>query len=174
MPTPRSPALPRIRTARVRGRRVLRFASYDDLLTEARTCATTPVRTLGNWTCAQILNHLAAGIDLATLGTSARVVWFLRAVAPLLKQRFLTKPMAPGFSFPEAFRADFEGPPEQPVSQAVERLEAAIARLREQGPVHEHPVFGRLNATEWEQLILRHSEMHLSVIVPSDTSVTRT
>jgi hypothetical protein len=45
-------------------------------------------------------------------------------------------------------------------------MERAVARLRQTHVRAPHPLFGSLSAEEWDQLHMRHSEMHLSFIVP--------
>ncbi len=40
--------------------------------------------------------------------------------------------------------------------------------LQHVGPTHNHPIFGKLDAKEWEELILIHSAHHLSFLVPRE------
>lgn len=163
---PISPAPRPVNTARVSGRRKLTYSSFSDLLDDADHLASQPVRTLGNWNYSQILQHLAASVEFATGGAPARVTWWLRMSAPLLKQQFLTKSIPAGFKFPTQFREAYEGQAEVPVADAFQRLRAAILLLQQSGPQHAHPLFGMLSAAEWELLTLRHAELHMSFVLP--------
>ncbi len=52
-----------INTKQVTDRRVVKYADYNDFLVDAEHLAGQPVRTLGNWSQAQIYEHLALSLD---------------------------------------------------------------------------------------------------------------
>ncbi|MCE9554629.1 MAG: DUF1569 domain-containing protein, partial [Planctomycetes bacterium] len=54
----------KINTAKVAGRRPLRFASTDEVLAEVERLVAAPqVQPLGNWSLAQAISHLARSLD---------------------------------------------------------------------------------------------------------------
>jgi len=154
-----------INTAGVAGRRQLRFSSYEDILDDVHQLASAPTQSLGNWSLGQICQHLASAMDMATDGPPFYPAWYVRLVAPMLKNRFLTRPMKPGFKLPK--NAGTLLPPEISTSDGVATLERAIARIQQTTEFKPHPVFGRMTGDEWHQLEFRHSEMHLSFIEAS-------
>jgi hypothetical protein len=156
-----------IDTARVTGRRHLHFSSLDDILADTELLARCPeLRTLGNWSAGQVFTHLAVVMNKSIDGFTARppaTVRFLLRL--LLKRRFLTRPMAPGFKLPARAQAEI-GPPPVGAGEALEDLRRAIDRLRAEERRSPHPVFGPLTRAEWDQLHCRHAELHLSFLVP--------
>jgi hypothetical protein len=85
----------------------------------------------------------------------------------LLKRRFLTKPMAAGIKPPSKLMTEL-GPPPTRLEEGLQCVRQAIGRLRTETKRASHPVIGTLTANEWEQLHCRHSELHLSFLVPMD------
>jgi hypothetical protein len=87
--------------------RAIRFESIDDLLAEIdRIVAADRAGTLrqtGNWTPGTILGHVAAWINYAWEGypPGSHPPWFIRAVARLMRNRLLTKPMMRGMRIPK-------------------------------------------------------------------------
>lgn len=158
-----------VKTARVSGRRKLQFADFSQLLADARQMAHTPVRTLGNWSAGQILDHLAEAANCPFDGYgSLRAPWYLRYfVVPFIKNNVLTRPMSPGFNLPQKAT---ELLPQSDITpqEAYVKLERALARFATEIPRYPHPLLGTLAFQEWVALTLRHSEMHLSFIVPAE------
>lgn len=52
-----------VNTKKVSGRRELRFNSFNDLLAEAERLCAGEVKMLGNWTLAQMFEHIASGVN---------------------------------------------------------------------------------------------------------------
>lgn len=153
-------------TDRVQGRRSLRFESLDDILREAECVATHPGRTLGNWSVAEILDHLANSIRAAYEGPDARVSWMIRWIlAPLIRSSVLNQPMRPGTSLPKVMSHFLPGD-DPTTGESLEKLRTWIARMRTEKPPLEHPIFGKLSHDNWVKLHLRHAELHLSFILP--------
>jgi hypothetical protein len=48
----------------------------------------------------------------------------------------------------------------------LNELRAAIDRLNREPKRAPSPVFGKMTREEWDQLHLRHAELHLSFFVP--------
>jgi hypothetical protein len=153
-----------VKTKHVAGRRELQFHSQDEVLADAQRLAAGHTRTLGNWSLGQILSHLARSVEAAIDGTLPRPPWWLAWVIRGLKQRFLTKPMPAGFQLPRR-RAENLLPPATSTAEGLAQLQAAVARMRREGIVHPHPAFGVMTAHEWDQLFLRHAELHLSFVL---------
>jgi len=152
-----------VSTKNVLGRRMVRYESLHDLLADAEKLASGDVRTLGNWTFGQILMHLAMSLNSSIDGTGfmlpAPICWLMSA---LMKRRFLTKPIPPGFTSPASFTPDPTS-----VSVGLEALRSAIGRQELESNRALHPAFGRISHHEWNEFNLRHSEMHMSFVVPS-------
>lgn len=152
-------------TKRVEGRRRLRYTSYDDLLADARQLASAPRKQLGNWSLAQICRHLSGALAIPIDGTQVKPFFLLRWIGPLLKKRFCTQTMKPGFQVPRA--ATKLLPCEGEDAAAIAELEAAVRRLQKTTNRLPHPIFGPMTNEEWDQFQLRHAELHMSFIVPA-------
>jgi len=48
-----------------------------------------------------------------------------------------------------------------PTGEGAARLAAAWARLQRAAPTVDNPIFGHLTHDEWQQMHLRHAELHL-------------
>lgn len=149
------------------GRRQLRFNNLEEILADAETLATGSPRTLGKWTFAQILEHISQAMTCSLDGFDMQAPWFARVfIAPLVKNSFLTKTMKPGFRLPESAQRLL---PASDVSldAALENLRQVIARYQTEQATQPHPFLGRLTPQENILLHLRHSELHLSFVVPA-------
>ncbi len=153
-----------VETGKVAGRRPLHFSNYDELLDCARKLSQGPTRQLGNWSLGQICKHLAVTIDSSMDGPAFKPPFLLRLVGPLLKKRFLSRPMQSGFKLPKT--AGKLLPPETTTADGLEHLERSVARLDQVPARAPHPVFGKLSRDQWDQLQFRHGELHLSFIEP--------
>jgi hypothetical protein len=158
-----------IDTAKVSDRRQLRFESLDDLVSEVdRLENAREIRTLGNWSAGQVLEHLATSLNKSIDGYKNPVPAVFRVVLRLfMKQSFLTKPLSAGFKLPAKAEAEmWSGSASVP--EGAQALRAAIGRLKSQTHREPHPVIGPLSVAEWNQFHCRHAEMHLSFLVPVD------
>ena len=154
-------------TAAVQGRRKLTFRSFDDVLADAEKLVSSPNTTmLGNWPLGQLFAHLAATINGSIDGMSGRVPWFLRPVGFMMKGRILKKGMSAGFQLPKE-RLERAYPAASSPQEGLEKLRAAVARLKHERMTAQHPFFGKLTHEEWAQLHLRHAELHLSFANPA-------
>src|SRR5436305_15072328 len=91
-----------IDTARVGSRRELRFNSLDDIAAEVeRLAAAKEIKTLGNWSSGQVLQHLAMTMQNSIDGFPSFVPAAIRLFLRLfMKRRILTTPMSAGFKLP--------------------------------------------------------------------------
>lgn len=156
-----------INTKQVSGRCRRRFEHLDQVVVEVHSLADQPTRQLGNWSLGQICHHLGVGMQQCT--TAERlfpVPFYLRVLGPWLRRRVLTRGLPRGFQLPP------EGaillPPPVSVEEGIATLEAGIAALATTTRRVPHPVFGAMNVAQWNQFHLRHAEMHLSFIAPTE------
>src|SRR5262245_7549438 len=96
-----------INTAKVAGRRKLRFESLDAIAADIDSLASAKeVKALGNWTPGQILKHLAIVMNCAIDGMAHRPPWHVRAflfvARPIFLKKILNNGMPPGFALPPA------------------------------------------------------------------------
>jgi hypothetical protein len=157
----------------VRGRRDLRFTSFDDLLADAENLVSSPqTRTLGNWPLAQLLTHLALGIDVSIDGIAAKAPWSTRLMGVFIKGRILREGVPPGFKLPRDVEAGMFPAAASP-QEALESLRRAVVRTQVEEMSARHPVFGKLSHEEWTQLHLGHAALHLSFAVPAGSPTHR-
>lgn len=167
----------RIESAQVRGRRRLRFENFEEPLADARQLAAGKYRALGNWSLGQALGHLGQAMQGSVDGGTFRVRWWLKIIGPIfIKPRLLRGHFPAGFKLPGRAERVLVPPNDLSFDEGLNRLQAGIERLRSTDQRGSHPVFGKLNVAEWDQLHLRHCELHLSFFVPeepaSDTEAT--
>ena len=156
-----------IKTAKVTGRRVLKFQAVDEILADAERLATGEIRCLGSWSAGQILKHLAITINNSVDGVDMQVPWFVRVMARLFKNHFLTAPMKPGFQMPKHMEPHFMPPLNVSVAEGLSALRLALDRYRTAPSLAPSPAFGKLTRDECDRLHQRHAEMHLSFLVPA-------
>jgi len=155
-----------VKTAKVTGRRELHFHSLADVLDDAEQLASGEVKALGNWSLGQALTHLAVMMNHSIDGAPYTVPRILRLIGPLIKRRILYKPMSAGYRLTKNVASVLVPSDTISTADGLESLRAAIHRLQTEHGRKPHAVFGRLTPSEWEQLHLRHSELHLSFFVP--------
>jgi Protein of unknown function (DUF1569) len=145
------------------GRRILRYGSLDEIMPDVERLLHGHT-TVGNWSLAQILRHVAAVmrrvVDLPATTPQDPSKW----VGEEKKREVFESGMLP---------EGIVGPPEvMPAEVLGERVEAeglrrAIEHYKaSSGPVIVHRVFGRLTKAEWDRLQLIHVAHHLSFAVP--------
>jgi hypothetical protein len=156
-----------IKTSKVTGRRELHFTNLGDMMADAEVlCSSKPVTALGNWRLGNALEHLARSMDMALDGAQFTSPWFVRLLGRWIKKRMLTQPMRPGFQLP-AYAAKYLIPQDEcEMHEALAHLHAAVARSMATTHRHPSPLLGPLTVEEWDQLHLRHAELHLSFFVP--------
>ena len=156
-----------VETAKVVGRRQVRFVNLGEVAADVEHLAAGKIRTLGNWSPGQILWHLATVMNSSIDGTTLRAPWYMRLFAPLMKRRMLTKGMPAGFKLSPEFAAVFE-PPTTSLEQGLETFRTAVRRQQTESHRTPSPFLGEMTREEWEQLHCRHAELHLSFLLPED------
>jgi hypothetical protein len=154
-----------VNTAKVAGRRLLKFDTLDDILADVERLAQDKVRAIGNWSPGQNLTHLAIIMNGCMGGIPYKAPFYLRAVAWFLKNNFVKNPMPAGFDLPKAAAALLV-PGETSWEDGVQTIRVAIARMKTEPQRHPHPVLGALTRAQWDQLHCRHCELHLSFLIP--------
>jgi hypothetical protein len=161
-----SAAIP-VNTAKVSGRRELHFSKIAEIQTDAENLARQNVQQLGNWTPGTALAHLARTMKMSLDGADFRPPFMIRLFAPLIKKRLLRGPMKPGFKLPEKAAEELIPKTSVTTEQGLSELRSVIDRLNREPNRAPSPVFGQMTREEWDQLHLRHAELHLSFFVPS-------
>lgn len=157
-------------TAAQTQRRNLQFTTLDEVRDDIQALAAGSYVTVGNWSFAQILDHLGSAMNSSLDGFSFQGPWFVRwCVAPFIKNSILTKQMKPGFKLPKKFSSYLPNE-DCTMDDALPKVLAAIERFDEEIPTADHPFFGKMASEEWMSLHLRHAELHLSFVVPTATA----
>ncbi|NQV26657.1 MAG: DUF1569 domain-containing protein [Rhodopirellula sp.] len=154
-------------TAEKAHRRNLEFTTLDEVRADIETVAAGSYVTVGQWSFAQILDHLGSSLNASLDGFPFKGSWFVRwCVSPFIKNSILTKQMKPGFRLPKKF-SSYLPSEDCTMDDALHKVLTAIKRFEKEIPVADHPFFGKMASEEWMCLHLRHAELHLSFVVPT-------
>ncbi|WP_435016291.1 DUF1569 domain-containing protein [Tundrisphaera sp. TA3] len=150
-------------------RRSLRFDGIEPMLVDVEALAAAEregtLRSFGNWTLGQSLNHLASWVDFAYTGLPIKLPFFVRWLVRPLKKKMLAGPLRPGVKLPKTPGGTL-ATEVVPTDEGLAHLRQSFARLAAEPPTLPHPLFGRLTHDEWMALHLRHAELHLSFLHP--------
>lgn len=155
-----------VNTAKVSGRRTLRFQTLEEMLADVENLAGVPTRTLGNWSFGQILDHVAMWLEFPLDGFPITIPWYIRWLVWPFKGTMIRSAMRPGFNWGEREAKLVTPQREVSVGEGLARLRRVIARWRSEQPKYPSPLLGKLTPQQWEQFQLRHAEHHLSYVVP--------
>lgn len=148
-------------------RRELSFNNLDEAVAEAERLASGQVRTTGNHSFGQILEHLARTHDMSTGKiVGPRPPLFMRLMMPIMKNMII-KDVKPGFKLPAKAEAFFWPDQEFDVGQALTHLKESVENYKTAGPLDKHPVFGKLSREKNLELNCKHCAMHLSFVHPA-------
>jgi hypothetical protein len=156
-----------VNTAKVTGRRVLRFQTLEEMLADTEKLAAGPVNLLGNWSFGQILQHLSQWIEFALDGFPVTIPWYIRWLVWPFKGWMLRSPMPSGFVWGQADGKLVTPQREVSTEEGLSLLRKAVARWRAEPQRHPSPLLGKLTPAQWEQFQLRHCEHHLGFVVPA-------
>jgi hypothetical protein len=160
-------------TRTVANRRVVRLRSVDDLAAEVEhlndAAANGNVRPLGNWSPAQVFQHIGRLIEFSYDGFPFRYPWPLRWGAWLIRRVssrwLLALAFRPGFRNPPRAAA-VEPDPAVSLGEAVAYLRKQIDRLHSgERMTQASPVEGSISHEEWVEGHLRHAELHLGFLL---------
>lgn len=157
-----------VRTRTVSERRTLSFSSMDDILRDVDALDSAATRhATGNWSPAEVVQHVAKLIEFSLDGFTFTMPWPIRAFGRLVRGSALRRPMKPGLKFPKSAAPALEPDPNIPWEVAVKRLRTAIGRINAgERMTQPSPVLGDMSHEDWVKLHCRHSEMHLSFVHP--------
>lgn len=148
-------------------RRTLHFETIDDILADVEQLVAGEHTTVGNWTFAQILEHLTATINCSFDGFPFKMPWPVRFLAGnFMKKGFLNSPMKSGYKLPKSGGRLIPQEDGGKLEIALADFRAAIQRLKNNEPTQDNPVFGPMSPEDWDKLHKRHSELHLSFVRP--------
>jgi len=154
-------------TSKVTGRRELHFASLDDIRADVeKLAAAREITKLGNWSPGQIFQHLGLVMNKSIDGFQGQMPWIFRTLLGFfMKKKILNKPMGAGFKLP-AWAARELVPAETSLEQGLETIRRGLDRLRTETKRVNSPFLGKMTLEDWTKLHCRHSELHLSFLVP--------
>ncbi|TWU07949.1 DUF1569 domain-containing protein [Stieleria varia] len=146
--------------------RSLRFETFDEAFEEAESLSRGKVRTTGNYTFGQIIEHLARTLDIVSgqrrgPTSSLAMRMFARLVRP-----FVLKKARPGFKLPVNAQSIFWPTEDVPTDQAMDHLRSAARVFQNMSPLPTHPFFGSMSRQQHDQLQCRHFELHLGFVHP--------
>ena len=143
--------------------RDLRFKTFEEALVELEKLEQGPVDTTGNWSFFQILEHCAGAIDRNMGGQMGQPSGFLKIVKgkfgkwKVLRQGYIPS----GITNPRVQPQRLEGD----AKAAAAHLRESIRKFREyQGPLSQHPLFGKMNKAEWEKFHIYHMANHFGFV----------
>ncbi|MBL9031887.1 MAG: DUF1569 domain-containing protein [Phycisphaerae bacterium] len=150
-------------------RRSLRFETIAQALAEADRIAAAEragrLKRLGNWTPGQVFGHLATWVTFAFDGTPLTPPWIIKVILKMQKNRLLKRGLPAGAKIPDVPGGTLGTEP-MSLDEGLARYKSAMQRIDREAPTKPHVIFGPLTHEEWKQLQLRHSELHLSFLVP--------
>lgn len=167
-----------IDTGAVTGRRTVRLFTVDDLDAEVgrivEACAAGRVRSIGNWSPAQVVWHIGRLIEFSFDGFPFQYPWLLRWAARLLRviswRWLLALAFRPGFRNPTQAAA-LEPDPALRLDEAVAYFRVQMARVRAgEQMTQPSPVEGLLSHDQWVTAHLRHAELHLSFLAVGESA----
>ena len=150
-------------------RRDLKFQNLDEVIADIEGLAAGQVRTTGNHTFGQILNHLATSHDVATGRKQAPPPpFFMKLMMPLMRRMVInSKPLKPGIKLPASGESFFWPNQDFDVAKSVEYFKDSVDFYKSNGPLEKHPFFGKISKAESDELNCRHAALHLSFVHPA-------
>jgi hypothetical protein len=141
-------APPHIDSARVVGRRAIRFRTLDDVLADAERIAAADragtLQRLGNWSPGMVFAHVANWASYPFDGypeSLRKPPWLVRVLLRRRKDRFIHGALPAGARIPRV-PGGTVGADDVSTDDGLRRLRAALARLKAFRPPTDSPVFG--------------------------------
>jgi hypothetical protein len=159
-------------SGRVAGRRPIRLHSIDELVAEVdrvtAAVAVGTVRSLGNWSPAQVLWHIGRLVELSFDGFPFRYrrgpEWIIRLFRLFAWRWLIALAFRPGFKNPPQ-AATLEPEPSLSLDFAAAYLKQQLARIRGgERMTQACSVEGPYSHEQWVYIHLRHAELHLSFL----------
>jgi hypothetical protein len=150
-------------------RRRVDFKDLSDVCADARELNKSGWLAVGRWDLSQVCNHLADATEWSVKGFPLQAPWLVRrffgpwAFRKVLKARRLRA----GVKVPDKILPQSGGD----ADLAIDRLEQSVQLFDSHcGPMHEHPILGRLDKEAWRQFHLIHGGHHLSFLSPQSAA----
>ncbi len=151
-----------VNTKKVADRRTIRFNTIDEILADAESMTAGPIRTSGNWTSAQIIQHVADLMHASLDGLDhIKLSLPIRLMGRVIKPFMLKGKMPPGVKAPKQLE-QYMPSTAADLNTAMERLRSAASRYRTERTTHPSPFLGPMTHEDWVKLHCRHAEMHFS------------
>lgn len=152
-------------------RREVHLNSLEDLQAEIRrieqAATAGMVRTTGNWTLAQIVDHCAIGLEYSLDGFPFKAPWLLRVFGPMMKGYMLKNGIGSGIKL-DGKSARYLVPPDNVTNeQAFAHMHRIVdERLLTNGEkfTRASPVLGKMTHEQTTKFQLHHCGMHLSFV----------
>lgn len=158
-----------VRTAKVADRRTLSFTTMAEILSDVEMldAAVKDGKTIsatGNWTPAQIIEHVMYFIDGSMDGFDFKAPLIFRIFGKFARSHILNKPMKPGIKLPPKMSMVIASP-KSTWPDAISHARKAILRV-EAGKYMSKPspLLGKMTHQDWVKMHCRHAEMHHSFI----------
>lgn len=151
-------------------RRELKLDNLDDTVAECRRLLETGYLRNGNWSLAQICNHIRLTIEANMQGYPMWMTALGLPMRPLLRHFALPRLLA-GNSI-QGVRTASMFVPSANLDDAAElvELENCVREFQQSTrPLHAHPGFGRMSREEFNQFHAAHAAHHLSFLSPRVT-----
>lgn len=156
-----------INTSQVAGRRQLKFSNAQDLIDEIDHILAAPsIQTLGNWSAAQVFEHLRLTASIGVGEFSVPTPLWMRLAGPLFKPFLLNRPMRSGVKLPKNIDTLICHPNNEDTQQAGRAFQQIVRRLAQGEGIATHPFLGKMTTEDWIKLQMRHAELHLSFLIP--------
>jgi len=143
----------------------LHFNSFDELLADLEKLHTSGWEKSGQWSLAQVCDHLARGMNCMLDGGMPYIPGPFRWIARAMVRRMVRKQKYPSLkvSAPKAMKPV----PDITEAAAILDVQAAVARLQQLSgsTVYVHP-FGVLSMHDFHQMVLLHAAHHLAYLRP--------
>lgn len=152
--------------------RELRFQSLRDVLEELDKLSKVSAETTGLWSFYQICEHLKASV-LDSMHPSPRMssTFIRRTLGPVVLKRLLKEgKMRSGTRNQDAPMVRKEGDAQYALRGYKESLEQFLVF---EGPLSDHPFYGRMERSEWEKYLTLHAALHLGFIRPLPSVTTK-
>ena len=149
-------------------RRELEFKTLEQVVADVDQLVSGEVRTTGNHSFGQILNHLALSQDVSSgRATPPPPPFFMKLMLPLMRMMVInSKPLKPGIQLPKQGEAFFWPDKEIDVPTGAAYFKESTEYYLSNGPVEKHPFFGKMTKQQADELNCRHASLHLSFVHP--------
>src|SRR5262245_7349039 len=158
MPTANMP-MP-VDTGKVIDRRKLRFFTPEDMEADVAVLVDAEragrLKSLGNWSLGQVLNHLGSWVAFAHDGNPLKPPFVGRGIVGFRKNKYLNEAMPAGVRIPGVKGGTVAWEP-CTLDEGLAKFNAAWGRMKKEAPTLPNPLFGPMTHDEWIRLQLRHA-----------------